>query len=428
MASTPSIHPYASVAHTPAARTGSGSPVAFAVLFYLFMLPSQFFLEVGGVLITPFRIGLAIGVIYYILALVRRSITFHLPDLLVIGTIAWIYISLMNTMPLDRALSGGGLQTFDVGLAYFSGRAAVKTARDLRVFLILVAPVLGILGVVLLMESYLQVPIVQNLAMAITGNPGNSPGVVVRFGLMRAFGPFPHPILAGIFVASLLPMFVLSGIRGWPRLAGILGAIGGVFSFSSAAFLVLVVNIGLLIYNRLTELIGNLSWKLLIAASVMAMVVIQVSTNAGVFRLILRYAAFNRASAANRVRIWEYGTQNVADNPIFGIGYNDWVRPNWISSSVDNYWLLVAMQFGIPAIILVMTTIVLAMLFLGRAMPMLSSLDRRLYIGVSISLFTFTLAAFSVAIWLSAQAWYYALLGIAVSLGHDAFRDPMRPT
>ncbi len=43
---------------------------------------------------------------------------------------------------------------------------------------------------------------------------------------------------------------------------------------------------------------------------------------------------------------------NVWANPIFGIGLNDWVRPDYLhSSSVDNFWLLTTMRFGIPGFI-----------------------------------------------------------------------------
>ena len=34
-------------------------------------------------------------------------------------------------------------------------------------------------------------------------------------------------------------------------------------------------------------------------------------------------------------------------NPIFGIGLNDWARPGWLAGSVDNFWLLMAMRYGV---------------------------------------------------------------------------------
>jgi len=40
----------------------------------------------------------------------------------------------------------------------------------------------------------------------------------------------------------------------------------------------------------------------------------------------------------------------VRAHPVFGIGYGDWARPNWIPASVDNFWLLTAMRHGVPGL------------------------------------------------------------------------------
>ena len=45
--------------------------------------------------------------------------------------------------------------------------------------------------------------------------------------------------------------------------------------------------------------------------------------------------------------IWEWGIVNIVDNPIFGIGFNEWVRHYWMSTSFDMFWLLPAMRHGI---------------------------------------------------------------------------------
>ena len=37
------------------------------------------------------------------------------------------------------------------------------------------------------------------------------------------------------------------------------------------------------------------------------------------------------------------------DNPLFGIGLNDWTRPDWMNNSIDSFWLLMTMQHGLIA-------------------------------------------------------------------------------
>jgi O-antigen ligase len=42
---------------------------------------------------------------------------------------------------------------------------------------------------------------------------------------------------------------------------------------------------------------------------------------------------------------------NVWENPFFGIGLNDWVRPAWLAGSMDNFWLLLTVRYGVPGFI-----------------------------------------------------------------------------
>ena len=36
------------------------------------------------------------------------------------------------------------------------------------------------------------------------------------------------------------------------------------------------------------------------------------------------------------------------NHPFMGIGLNEWERPEWLASTVDNLWLLIAMRHGLP--------------------------------------------------------------------------------
>jgi O-antigen ligase len=65
--------------------------------------------------------------------------------------------------------------------------------------------------------------------------------------------------------------------------------------------------------------------------------------------VFLHYATFSPHTAYWRLIIFEHGMNNVFANPIFGLGLNDWERPAWMhSGSMDNFWLVVALRYGIP--------------------------------------------------------------------------------
>ena len=67
----------------------------------------------------------------------------------------------------------------------------------------------------------------------------------------------------------------------------------------------------------------------------------------------MSYATFSAETAYWRGLIFEYGMQNVWAHPLFGLGMGDWARPEFMhTSSVDNFWLLITMRYGIMAFIL----------------------------------------------------------------------------
>jgi hypothetical protein len=84
---------------------------------------------------------------------------------------------------------------------------------------------------------------------------------------------------------------------------------------------------------------------------------------------------------------------NVWKNPFVGIGMNDWERPYWLTASVDNFWLLTTMRYGIPAFLL-----------LGIAYLLLLSAVIRRKLGSSGPLFQFR------------QAWAFTQVGLIVAL------------
>jgi hypothetical protein len=72
------------------------------------------------------------------------------------------------------------------------------------------------------------------------------------------------------------------------------------------------------------------------------------------FHVFVNYFTFSKQSAYNRILIFEYGTAEVARHPVFGIGLGDWERPVWMSDSMDNFWLVTAVRYGVPAFLLLL--------------------------------------------------------------------------
>ena len=411
------------------AENRSALPVTLAtILLYLLLIPQQFNLTLAGIYLSPYRIFLLGASLYLMASALRQSVRLVLPDVLVFGAVAWIWLaSYISSNSVETAIIIGGSHSVDIGLGYFLMRIAIQSPSDLRRFLILIAPGIILLGAIIVTESVSRTLILQPLASSITGMPMPI-RYEVRLGLVRAPASFPHPILAGIFIASFLPIYVLSGIRGWPKILSVVATLGGVFTMSSAAMLGVVVGGALTIYDWMSERITNLSWRIFLLFSAILYGVVELTTNTGFYGLLIRYASLNTTSAYNRVLIWQYGTENIAKYPWFGIGYSDWVRPDWMNSgSFDHFWLIMALRFGIPETFMLLGATLIAIAMIAMRSRRMPTHDARLLRGVAISLAVFALGVNSVSLWMAALTWFFMLLGLTVSLGTIPESSPVPP-
>ena len=409
----------------PMQQTRSRVPIYLAVsLVYLLFIPEQFHVELIGIYLPPYRIFMFGATLYLLFSAVAGRLRFFWPDLFVVLAAAWIWLaSYMTSGEISTAISMGGSHTLDIAFAYLLARAAIQTPRDFRLFLILIAPGVATVSLFVVQEAFTHTRILQRTASAITGAPYRLRDDI-RLGFLRGTGPFPHPILAGIFLASFLPLYLASGLRGWPRILGMAASFGGFFSMSSAALLGLMMGGILWLYDWLTERVWNVTWRLFLMFAAALYVTVELVTSTGFYGLMVRYASLNTASAYNRVLIWNYGTENIARHPWFGLGYSDWVRPSWMhSGSFDHFWLIMALRFGIPASVLLLVATVGAIALLAIKSQTYRPEDARLLRGLAISLSVFALGAVSVSLWLSVLVWFFMLVGIAVSLSINMQRD-----
>lgn len=402
------------------ARTASRLPIYFAVLLgYILFLPPQTSVAIGGSVIPPYRFFLIASTLYVIFAAFRGRFRLVWPDVCILAAVVWISFAMSMTSDAEEAFTASVAHIADIGLAYFFARAVFNDTRDLRMFLLLMLPGLFLSGVILMVEAVTYQHIIQGFFSSITGN-GIDYQSSPRMGLMRAQGSFAHPIQAGVFLASFLSLYWLAGFKFWVKISGALAAMLSFATVSSVTLLALAFGIALLVYHWLTELVVNITWRLLFIFSGLFIFAAEIGTSSGTFGLLIRFGSLNAVSAYARINIWKYGSENVAQNPWFGLGYADWDRPIWMVDSVDNYWLLTAMRFGIPAVFFLGLAAFLAIMMLMRRTMTSSYVEARFERGVAIATGIFTLSIVSASIWLQPQVWYFMLLGIAVSLATAA--------
>ncbi len=395
------------------------------LLVYSALLPPEVRLTLAGQNLYAPRIVGFLLLPFLLLQMVRGNVPFKLVDGLALLGSFWMVFSFVLYYGFAQGILRGTALGLDVIIPYFIARQCIRNLTDLRRLLVLIAPGVVAIGGIMMLEAISGRLIIRSLGAAVFGPlqgyvEGEAVGASVavgdsRFGLLRAYGPFSHPILGGIFMASMLPLFWSSGLRGWPFL---LGVSAGVFAFSSgssAALLFLILATGLLVYDRVQEKSDLLNWPLLIFGATLLFALLEVIAENGAIASLARFT-LTPYTAQYRLLIWEFGTQSVANHPLIGIGFTGYERPAWMGESIDNHWLMLAIRHGIIVPFCFLLLCLVITIQLGRRSVLMDWRDRITMVGLGICLVLMVLLGFTVAYFGSALTWFFLIVGIVASL------------
>lgn len=397
------------------------------IMLYAILLPREFRIEIANLVFFADRV-VALAMLPFLLrAIFGGALRLRVPDMIILLAAGWMVLSMMQNYGFAAGLERGGALALDATVGYFLARVCIRNVTDLQRVMILVSPGLLAAGLSMAVESLTARRIIQPIAEAIFGRlpiylSGEAVGFAevrneFRLGLMRAAGPFPHSILGGLFLASMLSMYFWTGIRGWPRIMGVVAAGCGFFSLSSAAILGLVLSGAFIAYDWAQNRFREISWSMLGIAGLVAALVLQVLANGGIVYVIVRYLTLNPATGYFRQLIWDYGLNSVWANPIFGIGFDGYERPVWmLTESVDAHWLLLAIRFGLPGAILMFILAAWSIYAVSRASTLVVGLDRRTLRALAISMGVLLLMAFTVALNGGIHAWFLIAIGSGISI------------
>lgn len=388
------------------------------MLVVSFALPPEVSVSLGSLRLSPYRITLIVMLVPAInLLLQNRKAPAGLIDGLMAGHGLWAALSLMLTMGVADGIESGGIYFIETFGAYLLARAYVRTYEDFVAVTRLVFTVAASLLAFAIMESFSGAHILREPFKAVFGGPG--PHVIEpRLGLTRAFTSFEHPILFGVFSASAFAgtyfILVNGQINGKTVKKLAVVAMATFFSLSGGPFTALALQMGLIGWDRATAGVAN-RWSILLALMAGAWLVLTLLSNRSPVLVFISYLTFSANSAYNRVHIWNYGTAEVARHPMIGIGLNDWIRAPWMSSSMDNFWLLTTVRYGLPALIFLATAVWLV----GWKQARDTRLDlplknaRKAWI---VTILSFVLAGLTVHFWNALMVHFFFLIGCGMAL------------
>ena len=330
-------------------------PVAVGLYLATVLMPVLF--NIGPVVITPLRLML----LFYVPVLTVQLFSGRFGKVLAVDVffylfLIWATLAIAVNNP-DRVVENIGSTAVEFLGGYLIARAYIRTPEAYESLI----KVLMIITILLLPFTIPELlngkAIIPDLIEKIPGlRSVNDAANPKRMGLERVQNVFAHPIHYGLY-SSIPFISVFYGMKDTKSLAWrVVGAaaIGfAVFaSLSSGAVLALVLQAGLLawalVFNKL-----NRKWLLLFGMFVLAYILISLLSNRTPMRVFMTYATFSAQTAFYRSAINDWGWFNVGQNPIFGLGFREWIRPLYMMrGSVDNFWLVNAMRYGIPGLIL----------------------------------------------------------------------------
>ncbi|MEO5620030.1 MAG: O-antigen ligase family protein, partial [Cypionkella sp.] len=348
-------------------RVGIGGPV---LLYFLsVMLPISF--KLGPLTMTGTRLVL---IVMFLPLMVQLSMgrfgRVLLTDVLFLIHVIWMVVSLAVNNP-SQAISNAGSTGIEFIGGYALGRAYVRSAEDFSALIRLLAMIAlctfpfaiyeTLTGHAIILDMLAKLPGISSLRDLSIGK---------RMGLDRVQLVFVHPIHYGLFctIALSLCYIGLKDVYGNGRRLAISVVVGlsGLLALSSGALLAIVMQLILMVWAFMFRNTKK-RWLILLGIFALFYITVDLLSNRAPLNVFLSYATFSPSTAYWRTIIFHWGMINVWANPLFGLGLNDWIRPSYMrSGSMDNFWLLTAVRYGIPGFLTLAVGYAVALWKIGR--------------------------------------------------------------
>ena len=347
---------------TPTARAaGSGysgdrSAVSPVVWLYLVTLVTPVEVALGSIALMPMRVLLMIVFVPLMANLFSGKYGKLLAvDILFMLHIAWTIVAIAVNNP-NRLIENVGSNVVEFLGGYLLARAHIRTPEQFQKLIIGLLILNAVLLPFSIPETLKGTAIIPKIVTSLGFTSVKQVTYATRMGLHRVQNAFAHPIHYGLF-CSVCFSFVLVGLKDrislfW-RIVGTGIVSAGIFlSLSSGALLSGLLQIGLLSWSFIFRNFQR-KWLMLLGLFVLMYIAIDMLSNRSPSKVLMSYATFSAQTAYYRSIINDYGMRNVWANPIFGLGLRSWFRPAYmITGSVDDFWLVMAMRYGIPGFLL----------------------------------------------------------------------------
>jgi O-Antigen ligase len=384
------------------------------VIFLLaLLLPTETSFYLGDFRLTVYRVVLIFCIVPYTLTLLSQNeLRWRVVDSLVFFHCFWVLLALAINHGFSASIEKSSIYYIEAWGAYLIGRCCVTNINQFQKTFKFLVTLPIILLLFTLPESIFGAHLLKKMFSFLSRHSFMS-GIDQRFGLTRAFGPFDHPILNGMFCAGLIgfswfiPIVYSNKILASKKLRTFLIVLASATSVSAGAMACVSSQVIVILWEKFTRTFRS-RWLTLMCLIALLYFTVDILSNRSGLKVFLSYLTFSKHTAYWRLMIWDWGMVNVADNPWFGLGFQDWVRPSWIASgSIDNFWLVTMVRYGLPAFFALAAGIFVLLFGLRRDNAVPASLK----IAWGTSCIGLVIAASTVHLWNQTFVLFMFLLG-----------------
>lgn len=367
---------------------------------------------IAGLDFTMLRILMAFACARLVLRLEIRALQWNAIDKAIVW---WVLFSVLNytlNWRTGEAFVNRLGFTYNILGTYFVFRFLIRDLEDVKKAFKMTAFFIVPLAMAMGFEYATE----RNI-FAVFG--GVHPVTQIREGVLRCQGPFAHPILAGTFGATLLPLFV--GLwhqgRGSRLLAGLAilsstiivatsGSSGPILSFLAAG-------LGLAMW-WFRKWMRALRWGL-----VLGVVALDLVMKASVWFLIARVGVLSGSTAYHRAAVIDNAIKNFSEWWL--VGTRSTAHWGYGMTDITNEYVSQAVNGGLITVVLFILVIAFAFRAVGRAVAGMKGAfpaEQRLFWGMGVALFAHAVTYLSVAYFdQNFVNWYLLLAMIASTTG-----------
>lgn len=397
--------------HQTAAGAAEKSRHGFIIALLILSFVMPFFFFFIGLRLSAYRLYFLAATIPVLIQWAKGAAgPVRSPDILVLLAAMWAALALFANHGIGR-WQFAGILVVETVVPYLFARVLIRDYVTFRTAVWWLFAIVLVLVPFALYENITGKPILLNIfggVFQVYADVNQEP----RLGLERAQASMPHPILFGVFCSPVLALswYVLSpeGAFFKQTQRSIIVSTAVFSSLSSGAFMGVMLQAFLIAWDEILKKIKS-RWVIFAIIFGIIYTILELASNRNAFQIIATELTFSAGSAWNRIHIFNHAIDDIFRNPIFGIGLGEWTRPKWMKPSVDNFWLLIALRYGIPALIFLGLAVIIASYQIIRA-P-LTGLYARVRTGFLISFLSLSVSAFTVHLWDATYCLFMFLLG-----------------